>query len=65
VDKRDEALVTRPLDPNQHAYQAGKSVETALHQLVVRIERALDQQEVALGVFLDIEGAAAASSSSS
>jgi hypothetical protein len=32
-------------------------VETALHQLVVRSERALDQQEVALGVFLDIEGA--------
>jgi hypothetical protein len=32
-------------------------VETALHQLVVWIERALDQQEVALGVFLDIEGA--------
>jgi hypothetical protein len=35
-----------PLHPNQHAYQAGKSVETALHQ-----------QETALGVFLDIEGA--------
>jgi hypothetical protein len=32
-------------------------VETALHQLVVRVEKALDQQEVALGVFLDIEGA--------
>jgi hypothetical protein len=55
---RNEALATRPLHPNQHAYQAGKSVETALHQLVVRIERASDQQEmVVLGVFLDIEGA--------
>jgi len=32
-------------------------VETALHQLVVRVEKALDQQETALGVFLDIEGA--------
>jgi hypothetical protein len=32
-------------------------VETALHQLVVRVEKAVDQQEVALGVFLDIEGA--------
>jgi len=32
-------------------------VETALHQLVVRVEKALDQQEIALGVFLDIEGA--------
>ena len=53
---RDEVLVSKPLHPNQHAYQTGKSVETALHQLVVRVEKALDQQEIALGVFLDIEG---------
>jgi hypothetical protein len=46
-----------PLHPNQHAYQAGKSTETALHQLAVRVEMALDQKETALGVFLDIEGA--------
>jgi len=39
----DEALALVPLHPNQHVYQAGKSVETALHQLVVRIEKALDQ----------------------
>jgi hypothetical protein len=32
-------------------------VETALHQLVVWVEKALDQQEIALGAFLDIEGA--------
>lgn len=54
---RDEALALVPLHPNQHAYQAGKSVEMALHQLVVRVEKALDQQETALGVFLDTEGA--------
>jgi hypothetical protein len=53
---RDEILALKPLHPNQHAYQGGKSVETALHQLVVRVEKALDQQEVALGVFLDTEG---------
>ena len=53
---RDEALTLVPLHPNQHAYQAGKSVETALHQLVVRVEKALDQKETALGVFLNIEG---------
>jgi hypothetical protein len=41
-----------PLHPNKHAYQSGKSVETSLHQLVVRVEKALDQQETALGVFL-------------
>jgi hypothetical protein len=54
---RDNALTSVPLYFNQHAYQAGKSVETALHQLVVRVEKALDQQEIALGAFLDIEGA--------
>jgi len=32
-------------------------VETALHQLVIWAEKALDQQEIALGIFLDIEGA--------
>jgi hypothetical protein len=46
-----------PLHPDQHAYQAGKSVETALHQLVVRVQKALEEQETALDVFLDIEGA--------
>jgi hypothetical protein len=29
----------------------------ALHQLMAWIEKAIDQQEIALGVFLDIEGA--------
>jgi hypothetical protein len=48
---RDEILALQPLHPNQHAYQAGKSVETALHQLIVRVEKVLDQQEIALGVF--------------
>jgi hypothetical protein len=54
---RDEILVSKLLHPNQHAYQAGQSVEMALHQLMVQVEKALDQQEVVLGVFLDIEGA--------
>jgi hypothetical protein len=54
---RDEALAIAPLHSDQHAYQAGKSVETALHQLVVRVKKVLDQQEIALGAFLDIEGA--------
>jgi hypothetical protein len=42
---RDEVLALRPLHPNQHTYQAGKTVEMALHQLVVWVEKALDQQE--------------------
>jgi hypothetical protein len=54
---RGEILVSKPLHPNQHEYQAGKSVETAVHQLVVLVEKARDKQEIALGVFLDIEGA--------
>jgi len=53
---RDEILALQSLHPIQHAYQAGKSVETALHQLVVWAEKALDQHDIALGVFLDIEG---------
>ena len=52
---RDEALALVPLHPNQRAYQAGKSVEMALHQLIVWVEKVLDQQETNLGVFLDIE----------
>ena len=54
---RDEVLTSKPLHSNQHAYQTGKSVETTLHQLVVRVEKALDHQEIAFGFFLDIEGA--------
>jgi len=53
----DEALALGPLHPNQQGYQAGKSVETALHQLMVQVENVLDQQQTALCVFLDTEGA--------
>jgi hypothetical protein len=53
----DGALVLKPLRPNQHVYQAGKSVETALHQLILWVEMALDQWELTMGAFLDIEGA--------
>jgi hypothetical protein len=54
---RDEMLVSSPLHPNQNAYQAGKSTETALHQLIIRIQKVLDQRQTALGAFLYIEGA--------
>jgi hypothetical protein len=53
---RDVILALKPLHPNQHAYQAGKSEEMALHQLIVQAEKAIDQQEIALGIFLDKEG---------
>ena len=48
---RYEILAIMPLYPNQHAYQGGKSVETDLHQFWVRVEKELDLQETALGVF--------------
>jgi hypothetical protein len=54
---RVNALISVPLHSIQHAYHTGKSVETALHQLVVRVEKALIQQHIALGAFLDIDGA--------
>lgn len=40
----DKALAQVSLHPKQHVYQDGKSVETAIHRLVVRVEKALDQQ---------------------
>ncbi|XP_063545759.1 uncharacterized protein LOC134753753 [Cydia strobilella] len=46
-----------PLHGNQHAYMAGKSTETALHNLTVRVERALETKQYALGCFFDVEGA--------
>jgi len=54
---QDEVLALVTLHPNQHGYQAGKSVKMVLHQLLVQVEKAFDQKETALGVFLDIEGA--------
>ena len=35
----------------------GKSTDTALNSVVSTIEKALQNQEIALGAFLDIEGA--------
>jgi hypothetical protein len=46
-----------PLNPTQHAYLRGKSTETALQDLVYKIDGALAQKKFALGVFLVVEGA--------
>jgi len=37
-----------PIHPRQHAFQAGKSTESAVHQLVNRTEQALDAGQYAL-----------------
>lgn len=54
---RDEVLKKFPLHANQHAYQTGKSTDTALHQMTHKIESILKNGGVALGCFMDIEGA--------
>jgi len=51
---RDEVLV---YNPNQHAYTPGRSTDSALHHVVGRIERSLDNKESTLGILIDIEGA--------
>lgn len=56
-DLRDTTLSTAPIHTNQHAYQTGKSTESALHQLVSKVETAIDNKEYALGTFFDISGA--------
>jgi hypothetical protein len=41
----------------QHAYQTGKSTETAFHDLVTCIESATEYKKPALEAFTDIKGA--------
>jgi hypothetical protein len=54
---RDDSLRKSPLHHNQHAYQTGKSTETAQHNEITRIENAIENRDITLGAFLDTEGA--------
>lgn len=54
---RDNCLLCKPIHNNQHAYRMGRSTETALLEVVDRVEKALEDKEIALTAFLDIEGA--------
>ena len=45
------------LAKTQHAHTKGKSVDTALHNVVHTIEEAFAKKEMVLGPFIDIEGA--------
>jgi hypothetical protein len=54
---RDDSLRKYPLHHNQHSYQTGKFTETALHNVVTCIENAFEHRDIALGAFIDIEGA--------
>lgn len=53
----DTCLINNPLSEDQHAFRSGKSTETALTTFVSKVERALHKNQLALGVFLDIQGA--------
>jgi hypothetical protein len=46
---RDDSLKKYPLHHNQHVYQTFKSTETALHNVVTRIENAIEHRDIALG----------------
>jgi hypothetical protein len=54
---RGGVLVEKTLYRNQFAYRARMSTETALFQLVHRLEKSLKYKGIVLGAFLDIEGA--------
>ncbi len=54
---RSKALKVAPLHANQHAYRVGRSTNTALYQLTAEIQNSLENNEVAICAFLDIEGA--------
>jgi ribonuclease HI len=54
---RDKALGSKPIDKDQHAYQTGKDTNSAIHQLVTKIERTLANDGTSLTIFLDISGA--------
>jgi hypothetical protein len=54
---RGAVLAKKPLHRYKFAYRAGMSTETALFQVVHRLEMSFKHKNDALGVFLDIEGA--------
>ena len=59
---RSSLLANSLLYVNQHAYQRDKSTETALHNVVGYIEKAIENNEVTIGAFIDIEEAFSCSS---
>ena len=54
---KSHILPKTPIHPNQHAYTADKSTDTALHCLVGKLENMLHHKHSALCTFLDIQGA--------
>ena len=53
----EDLKIYSKLSKRQYGFTKGASTETALHKLVHKIERAILNSGMALGTFLDIEGA--------
>ena len=53
----DTNLKEKPLPKNLYSYREGMSTETALHQTISKIESTLENNEIAIVIFLDISGA--------
>lgn len=54
---KDVLATSNQLHSSQHAFQQGKSTETALHEIVSHIEDTFAKKEYLIAVFLDIAGA--------
>lgn len=54
---RDGPLKRHPLHKMQCAYQPGKSTDSAIHLVVSKAEQAIENKEICLAAFLDVEGA--------
>ena len=54
---QDTHLTRFPLNKNVFSYREGVSTENALHELISKIEKAFNNKQYALVIFLDISGA--------
>ena len=50
-------LKEKPFNRNLYSYQEGLSTDTALHRVISKVEKTLEENKVAIVVFLDISGA--------
>lgn len=57
VRLKETSLAEYPLDDRQHAYQKGKSGDTAMIELASKAYDSIERGEFAVAVFLDVEGA--------
>jgi ribonuclease HI len=53
----DTTLKEKPLSKNLYSYQEGISTENALHRVISKIEKSLEENKTTIIIFLDISGA--------